>query len=255
VEIKFRCDPNLMGHVPEPQPAKAALPAWLSRMPAQAHSTTHGHAIRTVKQCPPFVDAMTHGVIIPLPCDVHVGPESLSWDWDLPTPAAAMHPRSPLSFHVPEQLEGSPLQQGDQVAVKFNSFWTIELPEGYSLFASHPVNRFDLPFRLLTGLVDADQYHDVGILFPGLWVDPAFSGTLPAGTPVAQCFPVRRESLELDIQPMSTDKVAAFDELAGEVLGDAGVYRKRFRSKRPASFGTEETPGVTGSEEESPGGR
>lgn len=196
-----------------------------------------------MKQCPPFVDAMMHGFTIPLPCDVHVADGACWWDWDLPEPAIHHHPRSPLSFHVPEQLEGSPLRHGDQVALKFNSFWTVELPTGYSLFATHPVNRFDLPFRLLTGMVDADQYHDVGILFPAVWVDASFQGTLPAGTPVAQCFPVARESLALDIEAMDSDHSAAYEALSERILAGYGVYRKEYRQPRPRSLGAEETSG------------
>ena len=64
--------------------------------------------------------------------------------------------------------------------MKFNSFWTIELEPGYSLFATHPVNRADLPFRLLTGIVDSDRFTDVGILFPAVWTDANFEGVLPA---------------------------------------------------------------------------
>ncbi|MCK2125041.1 hypothetical protein, partial [Pseudomonas sp. PNPG3] len=68
-------------------------------------------------------------------------------------------------------------------ALKFNSFWTIELEPGWSLFATHPVNRDDLPFRLLSGLVDADRFHDGGINFPAVWIRPDFSGVLKRGTP------------------------------------------------------------------------
>src|SRR5277367_4365468 len=54
---------------------------------------------------------------------------------------AARHPTSPVSFHDPAQAAGTPLFKPDVVFVKFNSFWTIELEPGYSLFATHPVNR------------------------------------------------------------------------------------------------------------------
>ena len=68
----FRCDPALAEHLPRPAPARGGLPDWLRQMPAKAHSDIHGRDIRTVKQCPPFVDAMAYGVLIPLPCDVSV---------------------------------------------------------------------------------------------------------------------------------------------------------------------------------------
>ena len=132
-----------------------------------------------LKHCPPFVDAMAHGFIIPLPCDVAVHDGKFSWSWDLPPLAVEAHPRSPLSFHVPAQVTGTPFHDPTRAVIKFNSFWTIELEAGISLFATHPVNRADLPFRLLTGLVNSDRFSDVGILFPAIWIDTSFQRVLP----------------------------------------------------------------------------
>ena len=232
VRITFRCDSALLGHLPPPVPARAALPEWLRRMPASAHSDTHGHDVRTLKHCPPFVDAMMHGFVIPLPCDVHVAKGELSWDWTIPQLSVEGHTRSPISFHVPAQLTGSPLHEAARAAVKFNCFWTIELPAGWSLFATHPVNRADLPFRTVTGLVDSDRYHDVGIFFPAIWTDPDFSGTLAKGTPVAQCFPVPREPLELDIAGFTADEAASYTATADAIRAEHGLYRKQFRAHK-----------------------
>jgi len=232
MRVIFRCDPKLRDLLPPPIAARRALPDWVRQMPKDAFSATHGQDVRTVKQCPPFIDAMSHGFIMPLPCDVSVKAGVLSWDWDLPPLSIEAHPRAPISFHVPAQVTGTPLQDPDRAIVKFNSFWTIELEPGWSLFATHPVNRADLPFRLLTGLVDADRFTDVGILFPAVWSDPAFEGVLPRGTPVAQCFPVPRAPLQLDVQSMSADELARYEETAGALLSEAGVYRKRYRAER-----------------------
>jgi len=156
-----------------------------------------------------------------------------SWDWPLPPLSLADHPRSPLSFHVPAQLEGSPLHQDGRLAIKFNSFWTIELEEGWSLLAMHPANRLDLPFRLLTGVVDADRFNDIGIFFPALWTDAGFSGLLPKGMPVAHCIPFRREEMALEFAELSRDKAGRFAAVTQEILETPGVYRRRYRSKGP----------------------
>lgn len=235
MRMVFRCDPALSDHLLRPVPARSALPDWLRAMPAKAHSEIHGREIRTVKQCPPFVDAMRHGFLMLLPCDVKVSGGRFSWAWDLPPLSVEMHPRSPLSFHVPAQVLGTPLEPGGRTLIKFNSFWTIELEEGYSLFATHPVNREDLPFRTLTGLVDADRFNAVGILFPATWTDLNFAGVLPAGTPVAQCFPVARQALDLACEALSPDRAQAYDATANALLSAPGVYRKTYRDKRPAS--------------------
>ena len=232
MRVRFRCDPALRDLLPPPRPAREALPDWLRKMPATALSTSHGQDVRTLKHCPPFVDAMTHGFVIPLPCDVEVRGGRLGWSWDLSKLVSEFHPRAPLSFHVPAQLEGTPFHRPDRMIVKFNSFWTIELEPGWSLFAMHPANRVDLPFRLLSGLVDADRFTDVGILFPAEWLDPAFEGVLPKGTPVAQCFAVPRQPLTLAHEAMAPEAVARYDATARALLSGPGVYRKRFRARR-----------------------
>ncbi len=235
MRIVFRCDPALYDVLPRPVPARSALPDWLRRMPAAAFSGTHGQEVRTVKQCPPFVDAMAYGFIMPLPCDVAVRDGRFSWSWDLPPLSVEAHPRSPLSFHVPAQVTGTPFHAAERAIVKFNSFWTIEVEPGYALFATHPVNRADLPFRLLTGLVDADRFNQVGILFPAVWVDPGFAGVLPAGTPVAQCFAVAREAPQLAFAPLSDEERRRYDTTAAALLSKPGVYRRRYRARRPRS--------------------
>jgi hypothetical protein len=235
MNIVFRCDPALIDLLPRPEPAKTALPDWLRRMPPRAASSVHQRSIRTVKQCPPFVDAMAYGFVVPLPCDVTVRDGEFAWDWPLPPLAVASHPRAPLSFHVPEQVAASPLAQGHQSVVKFNSFWTIELEPGWSLMVVHPVNRADLPFRLVTGLVDADRFNEIGINFPALWTDAGFRGVLPRGLPVAQCYPVPRAAPTLECKAMSAQEVERYGGLAGDVMAGPGVYRKRFRAKRAAA--------------------
>ena len=234
MKIVFRCDPALFDLLPRPVPAKAALPAWLREMAPRVPSAVHRRSIRTVKQCPPFVDAMTHGYMILLPCDVHVASGEFSWDWPAPPLTLDGHPRAPLSFHVPEQIEGSPLARGKQSAIKFNSFWTIELEAGWSLMAVHPVNREDLPFRLVTGLVDADRFNAVGINFPSIWLDASFTGTLARGTPIAQVYAVPREPLAASFETMDESAMASYESLATKIMSGPGAYRKGFRAKRGA---------------------
>lgn len=237
MEVRFRCDPALIDLLPRPLAAREALPGWLHSMPSKAFSEVHGLEVRTVKQCPPFIDAMSYGFVIPLPCDVQVEPGLLSWDWDLPPLIVDGHTRSPISFHVAAQATGAPFHPGLSHVVKFNCFWTIELAPGWSLFATHPVNRLDLPFRTLTGLVDADRFNDLGIFFPALWTDPDFRGVLPRGTPIAQCFAVPREVPSLHCEGFSEERVQRYVALSREVLQTPGVYRKRFRAKRGRSAG------------------
>ena len=96
----------------------------------------------------------------------------------------------------------------------------------------HPVNRLDLPYRTLSGLVDSDHWRDGFVHFPALWTEPDFEGLLPAGTPVAQGFPVRRETLELDFQTMDDAALSRHLEVQDGLQAEPGLYRKAYRATR-----------------------
>lgn len=228
--VTFRCPKALDGLVPPPLPAAQGLPDWLRAMPAHAFSTIVQADDDTVKRCPPFVDAMTAGFLLRLMCDVRVQNGEFTWDLDLPLGQTSGFPRSPISFHDASQVSGTPLHRDDRFLVKFNNPWTIEAPEGYALLFTHPVNRFDLPFTTLTGLVDCDRYRDAWIHFPAHWHDEGFSGLLPKGTPVAQCFPIRREAWGMRTAVQNEDDGRRAEAMLAEIGQEKGVYRKRYRA-------------------------
>ena len=230
MKIEFRCLPGYESRVPRPGPAAAGLPDWLKAMPSTARSEVLANGeVRTVKQCPPFIDAMRAGILFPLATDLRVADGEFSWKWDLPTHPAARMTRSPLGVHVPEQAAGFPGVEEGQMVIKFTNFWTVRLPKGWSMLFTHPVNRFDLPFRTLTGIVDCDGWSDGFVHFPAVWTDPDYSGTLPAGTSVAQGFPIPREALELEFAEMDDAGLARHLKLQDALQADSGHYRKVFR--------------------------
>ncbi|MBS0528301.1 MAG: hypothetical protein JSS22_02765, partial [Proteobacteria bacterium] len=118
----------------------------------------------------------------------------------------------------------------DRFLVKFHNLWTIEAPEGYSVLFTHPLNRFDLPFTALTGLVDCDRYVDNWIHFPAHWHDMNFSGVLPKGTPVAQCFAVKREDWSLKTEAFTADDAQRVRALVADIVREPGFYRRKFRA-------------------------
>jgi hypothetical protein len=228
--LTFRCAAELEGLLPAPTPASAGLPDWLKTMPAQTFSPLLLADDDTVKRCPPFIDAMTSGFLIPLTCDVKVENGAFSWDNDLP-PGAVNSARSPIGFHDPSQVAGSPLHDPDRNLIKFHNLWSIEAPQGWSVLFTHPVNRFDLPFVTLTGLVDCDRYHGVPISFPAHWRDASFAGVLPRGTPIAQCFPIRREKWLAKTASFAPAEASRAHDLGRAVRREKGVYRRRFRAE------------------------
>ncbi|BAM92376.1 hypothetical protein S58_64030 [Bradyrhizobium oligotrophicum S58] len=228
--LKFRCPKELEGLIPPPVPAPMGVPDWVKTMPATAFSALNQAEEQTVKRCPPFIDAMTTGFLIPLICDLKVEDGGISWDNELPPGGAIDFPRSPISFHDVAQVTGSPLFEADRFLLKFHNLWTIESPEGWALLFTHPVNRFDLPFTTATGLVDSDRFHDSFVHFPAHWHDTAFRGVIPRGTPVAQCIPVKRQAWTMQTSAFTEEEVAEIHEVRDALKRETGVYRKRFRA-------------------------
>ena len=230
LKIAFRCPPELEGLIPPPMPGKRGLPDWLRDMPMTAPSVDFRTDVDTVKQCPPFIDAMTAGFLMPLMADLYVEAGRFSWDWDPPPAKIDVYTRSPIAFHVADQLKGTPFFEADRYAVKFINFWVMETPPGWGVLCTHPVNRPDLPFRTVTGLVHADNYPNF-VHFPAFWTDPGFSGVLKRGTPVAQCYPVPLAALELETAPMSEAAAEALREAKASLRDNDAAYRRQFRHK------------------------
>lgn len=229
-KLKFRCPPGLAAILPRPIPAVRGLPDWFKTMPQKAYNVSMGDETLTVKKCPPFIDAMTYGYLIPLAADLEVRDGEFSWNFELPGGLVSEYSHSPVDFHDPSQVAGSPFFDEDRFPIKFNNFWTVEVPEGYSLLFTHPLNRPDLPFTTLSGLVDSDRFNATPIHFPARWHDLTFNGVLPKGTPVAQCVPVKREAWDADFDDMSSEQFAGFIRVQDATAAGPGVYRREFRA-------------------------
>jgi hypothetical protein len=230
--LTFRCPAELDPILPRPIPAVRGLPEWFKAMPQKAFNPTMGDETQTVKRCPPFIDAMTYGFLIPLAIDLEVKDGEFSWNFEIPEGFISEYSHSPIGFHDPSQVIGSPFFNDDRFIIKFNTFWNIKAPEGYALLFTHPVNRTDLPFTTLTGLVDCDTFYHSPVNFPAYWHDPSFNGVLPKGTPVAQCLPIKREQWAGRFEALSDDGAGRMIETRQSIARETGIYRRQFRAPK-----------------------
>src|SRR5687768_5311510 len=85
--IEFQCPAHLLEHLPHPQPAARHVPDWLRQMPTHVPCPERAQRVEgdcperaeraegpvqtpTVKNCLPFLEAMTFGYLIPVPTDI-----------------------------------------------------------------------------------------------------------------------------------------------------------------------------------------
>jgi predicted membrane-bound spermidine synthase len=104
----------------------------------------------------------------------------------------------PIDFHPVEQAPNHPNRKGHQTSYpKWINPWSIKTPAGYSVLFIQPMHRESI-FTILPGIVDTDQYN-APVNFPFVLNNIQFEGLIPAGTPIAQVIPFKRESWEMKI--------------------------------------------------------
>src|SRR4029450_3187214 len=104
IPLPCRRPPELEPILPRPSAALLGLPDWFKALPGSAFSHVLRSEQPTIKKCPPFIDAMTYGFLIPLVTDIKVEDGAFAWDFELPAGAIAGYSRSPLDFHDNAQV-------------------------------------------------------------------------------------------------------------------------------------------------------
>lgn len=194
--IKFSADTkNIIG---DPVPIKNKMPEWYRLSESYfidkndsinedgTEKKSHG-----LKTCAPFLDALVSGYALVTPFDIFIsvsedGELKISWngpnDWEgfiseRPKELGEKMPRP--SGHLPNHLVWA-------------NKWGFKSPKGYSILVTHPLNRFDLPFTTMSGIIDSDKFFANGNL--PFFIKEGFSGMIPEGTPIAQLIPIKRKS-------------------------------------------------------------
>lgn len=195
----------------QPIPAIQSLPDWYkAKSPfIDGGKTTQAFPNNTknvtVKWCNPFGDAFGAGYFILLENDVQVNQSA-----EDPVFTWLRGGDDFISTHAKSQIAPALIPQGysDQ-PYKFMNSWGIQTPPGYSTLFTHPLNRTELPFLTLSGVVDTDSY-TMPVNFPFI-IRQDYEGILQAGTPIAQVIPFKRDSWKLVTEKYDPEKIDALN--------------------------------------------
>lgn len=171
-------------------PARNNIPEWYKKIPKWKNNKMFDMDVGfqpTIKHCAPFLEAMTTGYMINLPYDLYVsnnnGSPFLSWNkiqfpptWRDSVSSDSVVPAG----HFPTEYI-------------WNYCVAHTIPKGYSLLFTHPLNRHDLPFTTLSGIVDGGFVMNAHGQIP-FYIKQNFEGLIPQGTPIAQLIPFRQEN-------------------------------------------------------------
>ncbi len=175
--------------------AKKCIPNWYKKIPLWKNNKIIDEEKETfnlsLKHCVPFLDSLTTGYIITLPYDLLVKKEN-----DYPYvvwPIGVEHnPRARNEVAVLEMVPSNHYP----IEYTWNPCVAFKIPKGYSVLFTHPLNRNDLPFTTLSGIIDGGYvlYSHGNIPF---YLKKDFEGIIPQGTPIAQLIPFRQEKWKL----------------------------------------------------------
>lgn len=198
-----------------PTPASRSIPDWYKKTPKTTdlkpsqidnEYKTNG----TVKLCMPFLDALRIGYTYCLPMDVQVEVDNKKEIAQLKWAAGG---EDFISTHSLDQFPIEGIHKNDiYQPFKWLFPFSIKTPKGYSTFFTHPLNRNDLPFKTLSGIVETDLY-PLNVNFPFLLAPPKNLDffIIEAGTPIAQIIPFKREEWISECSAEPVSQRATFD--------------------------------------------
>jgi hypothetical protein len=176
-----------------PVPGNKNIPEWYKNTPAYANNGKKeigpgANTPHTIKKCIPVLDAMTAGYIMFTQVDVYVKQteEGPYFSWSS---------QDAITFHPIEQAPLHPGVNGVPFP-KWNNYYGIKTSKGYSSLFVPPLHNPNGIFTIMPGLVDTDSY-TAPINFPFTMNDPKWEGLIPAGTPMAQVIPIKRDVWEM----------------------------------------------------------
>ena len=178
----------------QPQPTINNLPEWYKKQKPYIDETKKvkfDGANLTIKKCIPVLDALSLGYIIFTQKDIWIEQTKLGpfYRW--------RGNESAVEFHPFEQANHHPLGHQDYAYPKLVNNFSVKTPKGYSTYFKNVSNHYNNFFEIIEGVVDTDRY-TVPVNFPFIMKDKTWEGLIPAGTPVAQFVPFKRESWILE---------------------------------------------------------
>ena len=205
-----------------PKPAKSYVPEWYKKAKrfrsGKMQILPNNNGInKDIKLCVPFLDALTSGYIIELPNDLLIqrSSDGVGFFWNEQPGSIEVRPKD-MAVTLPRPSGHDP----DLYA--WHTWWAVIVPPGYSVLYTHPLNRFDLPFVTTSGVVDADGFSLGGEL--PFFLKEGFEGVIPAGTPIVQAIPFKRQDWDSEVIPSEESFVKAQTFKVAKFLHDG--YKK-----------------------------
>lgn len=213
--------------IPPPKPAATYIPKWYRDIPKFSKKEVvlneHGRLDgMNVKSCVPFLDSMMSGYIQETWQDIAVEHRNGRVQVSCPTDPRMLSTRNELSIPVSEAFY--------QIEFVWKAPWMPRLPKGWSMLYTSPLNHVELPWETGSGVQDSDNFYHSPFGNLPFYIKYGFTGIIPAGTPMYQMIPVKRESWKSEVMPW--DKEGQYRRVKMIATRFEGAYRDLFHAKK-----------------------
>lgn len=220
--------------VPMPKPASRYTPKWYKDIPKITDSTfykvfnhnSENVSSSAIKACVPFLDALHSGYIQETWQDIvfefnrETGEVNFQYPMgEIPIMGIREEPHMKIDESVFYPLE-----------FVWRVPWIPKVPKGWSVFITSPINNYELPFTNVSGIIDSDTFYHVPMGNFPFYLKHGFSGIIPAGTPMFQIIPIKRENWNSNAKKWDADE--QFKRLVWHKRKAHESYKKFFHKKK-----------------------
>jgi len=215
----FTTEAYLKDIIPPPVPARTKLPNWYRHLPNFVEGPDKFMG-RTLKRCPPVLDAMSAGYILTTPAEIEVRVNEegdiVDWKSDFVVPVIEAHTKEQIGKHPKSNLP----------PLKFLNYWQVTTTKGWSTLFTPLLSQEDSLFTPMSGIVETDKYFEY-VNFPGFLNFKGTTKTIPRGYPLVQAVPFRRGmDKKAIIRGMTPKEEAKLRETRMKRTSQPSLYRE-----------------------------
>jgi hypothetical protein len=214
--IQFLKKQGFQDNIDFPKPASAFIPDWfrkaesfVDRETGLAATAEDPNIFGGLKSCMPFLDALSSGYMLISVANIRITKNENSiveWEYVEKNKDGEWEVTNVDWNQISERKGdiGSTIPRPPGFAenhLVWTNHWGMRTPKGWSVLSTHPLNRTDLPYYSLSGIMDSDKFTLNGNM--PFFIKEGWTGVIERGSPIVQLIPIKRSAWISKIKKLS----------------------------------------------------
>lgn len=204
-KITFACLDELVlqDTTVHPKPISEVIPEWYKNVPTnlrEEYPLDYLSKIKTVKQCPSFVDIFKYGYVLLAPTDIVLkySKQNADFTWETPYSWKTNNNNKPISFHSNGQfVDHLPSNSNYNFVFKINLPFNVFTPKDYMCIQLPYPYSFNDDWTSIYGKFDTSKVHETNIQI--VHTSKKEEIVIKKGTPLSLYIPVKKDTLDIEV--------------------------------------------------------